>query len=490
MKFKISLYILVQIVYIITSGQDKELLKQYVFKQFEVLPSMEISYGVGDFMLNPKPKSETDELSLKRVDELTDSFKIYNDISYLERIGNLYIRFNQMDTGRYYLREAAAKYQEKLIDNPDDTELLQNLCSIYMELGEPLPAIEFADRIIDINPSDSFAIFTNTSLHLSIGDLPGAKKYCEKAVEHFPENPNTYLLKTTILIFEEYSMLNPSKSFEGLKSDFSYLQTAADTYKNNPEMQLTTLSGKLFVLYQQIAMPYMGNPPKSLKNFKFKVTKSDSLELVKYKNQYLNMTEKQEYKNHYSLYYSLGIIYFLNGDYSEAISYFKKSIDLRRMAYPEDANVLGSYNNIMTCYLFMGDLLNAKKWTKMKIKDKVSYKDLSKNYAELARYYLIKGHLHKGEKLLNKAIEIDSATHEAYVELANIQMINNNLKQAESYLDKCFKINPDCEELHESFILLTLYQGDLNTAKFLVARFMANNPKSSFAQDIKKDFFD
>ena len=78
--------------------------------------------------------------------------------------------------------------------------------------------------------------------------------------------------------------------------------------------------------------------------------------------------------------------------------------------------------------------------------------------------------------------------HKAYVQLANIEMLNNNWELAEKHLDRWHKIQPGYEELYESFILLSLFQGDKETAKYFVNKCLANKPENDFVRDIKETF--
>ena len=46
----------------------------------------------------------------------------------------------------------------------------------------------------------------------------------------------------------------------------------------------------------------------------------------------------------------------------------------------------------------------------------------------------------------------------------------------------------DYPPLYQSFILLSLYRGDFETARFFIERLLKNEPDNLFADNIKKDF--
>ncbi|MFV0591446.1 MAG: tetratricopeptide repeat protein [Draconibacterium sp.] len=161
----------------------------------------------------------------------------------------MYLVLNQIDTGKYYLNNCKTRCLELFETNPYDRGNLQNLSTLYMEMGELFSAIEIADQMLDINPHDSWAIITNFFLTFSIGDFQTANRYCEIAVVECPEDPATYFLKTILLFMVEWSEASRKNAFEGFKADFSYLDKIQDTFKHNPEIKLVTESCKLYVLF-------------------------------------------------------------------------------------------------------------------------------------------------------------------------------------------------------------------------------------------------
>ncbi|WP_340113571.1 tetratricopeptide repeat protein [Maribellus mangrovi] len=483
MSTKVVILLSLLILYSSLQAQDKTLLKKYVHRQFNVLPHLVFS---NDFYDIQSANFETDDFSYARIDELKDSFETYLDESYLYRIYIIYDGLNDVESGKKYLRELAVRFQDKQIDEPDNIKILRNLCQIHLLLRDIYPAMEFADRILDYDPRDQIALMTNAMLHFGSGDFSVANDYAERGIKAFPESPVFYILKTTLLLSSELVDIKNKDVWEGFSADFSYLLEAEDKYKNNAELQFNLLHCNLFVLYLNVTMPYFLNPPESF--HKFRLSVSDSLKLHDYEFRLLSMAKMDKFKNNHSLYFYVGFINLLQGEYNTAIEYFTQSIDAYGSQRVNKEKILVSYNNILSCYLLMGDTIQAQKWTERKINDKVSTQSLPQDYIELARYYLKKGQLNQGENLLQKAIELDSTTFEAFVELANIEMINDNFKTAEELLDKCFKINPDCVEMYESAILLSLFQGDIGTAKYYVKRILVDDPENSFALDIERDF--
>jgi len=489
---KIIILILFILATVVINGQDRELLKQYTWKQFDITSICQITvdYQTDNFSFLPVNKKESsgDIPSLRKINKLKDSLRITDDIYYLKEIGLMYFALNKKDSGRFYLYEAENRYWDKLKNNPKDSSLLQDICMINYSLGNIQQAMDFADSILKIYPFNLNALNINILLHTFTGDFEGARTYYEKVIEHFPENPLGYLQKTNAILLEEtYKLAGKTKeNFTGIHYDISFLQEAAEIYACCPEIQMATLSCKLLLLFYGITIPIGFDPPESMKNFKIPLTKNDSLELASYEKQYFNMIEDSAYINHYTLYYSLGIINFLKGNYFNAIACFEKSIEL--CGSRNEGSISSCYDNISTCYLYLGDTLNAKNNIEMKIKNVNSSSVKATGYIQIGTYEVSEKHLRRGYKCFKKALELDSNAYKAYVDLANLQMLKNNLDLAQEYIDKCYSIKPDCLELYKSFILLSLFQGDTEMAEYFVNRCLSNDPEDTFAQDIKRDF--
>lgn len=490
---KIILLILFVLASVIINGQDRELLKQYTWKQFDIssVCDIEIQYQTDNFSLTPVKSKESsyDKPSLRAIKKLRDSLRITDDISYLKEIGLMYFALNKKDSGRFYLYEAENRYWEKLKNNPKDSSLLHDICMINYYLGNIQQAMDFADSILKIYPNDLNAMSTNIMLHTGVGDFEGARTYCEKAIEQFPQFPNGYLQKTNVILMEEtYKLAGKTKeNFNGIHFDISFLEEAAETYTCCPEIQMATLSCKLLLLFYGITIPIGFDPPESMKNFKIPLTKNDSLLIDSYEKQYYSMIEASAYYNHYTLYYSLGLINFLKGNYLNAIAFFEKSIEL--CGSRNEGSISSCYDNICVSYLYLEDHASKViKNVKLKVKNVTSSSVKATGYIQLGTYEISENHLHKGHKYLQKALELDSSAYKAYVALANFQMLKNNLELAQKYLDKCYAIKRDCPELYKSFILLSLFQGDTEMAEYFVNRCLLNDPEDTFAQDIKRDF--
>ena len=225
-------------------------------------------------------------------------------------------------------------------------------------------------------------------------------------------------------------------------------------------------------------------------DYRFVHSEKEIVQLKNFETFLKQFIKDKQFNNKYTLYYSLAAIEFLQNNYKKAIYYYKRAIPLKPFKFRDNEDqVASSYKNIISCYLTMGDTVNAELWTQLKIEDKASYDPVVDDIIDLAYFKLYNKNMEEGEKLLKKAIEIDPNSYQAYTGLANIALAKENIKLTEELLNKSYKIYPDSPSLTKTLILQLLYQNDLETAKFLVYKLKQEDPNDSFSDEIIKDFF-
>ena len=353
------LFVLLIFVGTLVQGQNIELLKKYSYKQFDVEPSISLNYTSHSFLVRPDDNTIIEEPSAEKINELKDSFRVSGDLTCLRKIGEMYLALNQIDTGKYYFDECKSRCLELFEIKPGNRNNLQNLCTLYMEMGELFSAIEIADQMLDINPDDSWAIITNFILTFGIGDFQTANRYCEIAVVECPEDPVTYFLKTMLLTMVEWLEASKNNVFDGFKADFSYLDKVQETFKHNPEIKLVTESSKLYILFIENVGKVIYNNHRSEAVDKINLNKADSLKLALIESQFQEMLDYEIFRKHYTVFQSLGMVNILNEKYLKAIEYFKESIALSGWSQNERESVISNYDNIIYCCILEGDTILA-----------------------------------------------------------------------------------------------------------------------------------
>ncbi len=489
MKTKLVPAILIFCFGFIAEAQDLERLRKYTYKQFDVSSLFSMSYTVNSFALNSDNELQSEDMLMLKIDELKDSYRRTADINHLKLIKDIYGRLNQIDSVRQYRNALESKCFELLELDLNNAEVYNNLCELYIEMADFYAAMEIANQLLDLNPNDSVAILTNLIANYFCGDFGNANSYAERAIRNFPETPGVYFLKTMLVVWGEGARAAESHSFNGLTADLSYLSEISEENRQDEHIQFVVSVCDLLLWYFEKVLTATFNQSSVSEKYKIKLDASDSLRLSLIENKCRKLIKKNSFKNHYISYHTLGNLNFIEEDYNTAISYFQKSITLAGCSREEKENVIANYDNIMFSYLLLHDTISAEKWMNIKMKDERCNASGAQDLVALACYELIKGDLSKGEEVLLEAVLQDSTNYQAYVELANIEMIRTNYDLAEEYLDKCFKLKKDYPKMTQSFILLSLFQGEIGTASYFVNKLLLNEPDNSFALELKNAFF-
>ncbi|CAF0967039.1 unnamed protein product [Rotaria sordida] len=124
----------------------------------------------------------------------------------------------------------------------------------------------------------------------------------------------------------------------------------------------------------------------------------------------------------------LGIVKDGQGEYKDAIDYFKKSIEMKQnICSPTDSNLTASYNNIGLVYDNMGDYSNALSSHQKALK--IYQKTLSSNHPDLAASYNNIGSVYDSMGDYSNAL----SSHEKALEIRQKALPSNHPDLAISY---------------------------------------------------------
>ncbi|PCI92594.1 MAG: hypothetical protein COB15_17445 [Flavobacteriales bacterium] len=484
--------------------QNKELINKHIHERFVLECSFDIQYHTNEFKLELTKKEAQDELSFKQIQALKDSFNITGEINYLSRIGHLYGRLNQRHEAYKYLNKALVKYQSKADTLPYGKRWfeMKQLFALHSGLANTTETIKMNELIVQEYPKDSVALVYKMILFLKIGKLKECINEADRIIKMNPSLILPYIIKTQALVFTDAKIILTEENvndsnyvFKGIPSDYSFLDQFQSSYPNQKDIQISCRSMKLMILFYNKIIQLSLNPSKTVINYnwmdyRFVHSEKEIVQLKNFETFLKQFIKDKQFNNKYTLYYSLAAIEFLQNNYKKAIYYYKRAIPLKPFKFRDNEDqVASSYKNIISCYLTMGDTVNAELWTQLKIEDKASYDPVVDDIIDLAYFKLYNKNMEEGEKLLKKAIEIDPNSYQAYTGLANIALAKENIKLTEELLNKSYKIYPDSPSLTKTLILQLLYQNDLETAKFLVYKLKQEDPNDSFSDEIIKDFF-
>jgi tetratricopeptide (TPR) repeat protein len=479
-----------------SNAQDVEKIKEFVKEQFEPEVNISVVYSSKDFWTVQHLADPIDELSLDRIEELKDSLRITDNKFYLSKIGKLYGRMNQRAEALEYLYKSVEAHKQLLESDPDSLDAVIQLFSLYVELGESEKAIELSQRAIELNPADSTTTAFVSFLHMSNGNFDQAHEWADQSMDRFPQIPIGYLYKMMALVFEEMGVMQQSENFaelqssyEGLKSDFSFLEEARQKFADDPEMQVGMLGCQLLVTFYEKAIPMMFDPIEDVTDFKIELTADDKSDLKEIRKKLNSILDSGEFGNLSTLYYSIGLADLMLAKYRSAIKNIETSISHMPLAYRDlQHHVAHHYDCVIGCYLILDDKVNAKKWSEQKIDDHASVDPQAMDHYYLALHHVMEEDLLGAKKILEQALAIDPESCEALVALANIYMLEENLPLAEEYLDEAYRINADYIGFASSLLLNRLFYNDLELVRFLVDNRLEYNPEDQFALDIQKEF--
>ncbi|MBN2571061.1 MAG: tetratricopeptide repeat protein [Ignavibacteriales bacterium] len=149
---------------------------------------------------------------------------------------------------------------------------------------------------------------------------------------------------------------------------------------------------------------------------------SSSEEQVIHSNKYESIKDSTENKKIASDYYISGSLEELEGNYSKAIEYYLKALEIDPQA--------GIYFSIGKNYFIMNNLPKAVTFTKTAVS--LSPQNTEYNYL-LADIYASAMQLDSTEKILNRIIELDSNQYQAYFRLGMINEKSKPLKALSIY---------------------------------------------------------
>jgi len=274
--------------------------------------------------------------------EIAKKYENIDDLNY--RLGLLYYK-NEL-----YIK-AMEPLKNYLINNLNDINILEIIGEIFIRTKRFPEAIDIYSRLIDENPVNELYYLEIANAYYQLEDLENTIQNYKKAIELNEENSNTYIKIGTAL--------NKQNFFSEAEN---FLKSALDCGSENKKilMQLGISyggQGKFLqsLLAFQNALKFSLEDPIIHYQLGIIYKELDIYDLaIDNFNFYLNKNTNDEIA-----FFIIGECYFNQGNYKEAITYFKKTLNSKNMQ---------SLYKIGESYLRLNDNKNAAKYFKNVIK--------------------------------------------------------------------------------------------------------------------------
>jgi len=275
--------------------------------------------------------------------------------------------------------ENIKKLKQKILENPKNSDLYNQLAILYVQLDSIDPAFRNISMALNIDSTKANYFNTLSDVYMLAGFAQNALAALEKGLSHEPDNIAVLLKKAELhLYFKQYentlSMVDKVLQLDDVNANAYFIKAwifleKTDTAKAITFMQKAVeLNQKYFDAYYKLgelfaakkntlAVDYFNNAlnldPKSIETHY-------ALGLYYQENDFLNEA-LAAYSNllvvdstHKNTHFNIGYIHMVKLNlFSEAIKHFDRAIQY-------DNNYYQAYYNKGYCYELLGDINNAK----------------------------------------------------------------------------------------------------------------------------------
>lgn len=373
-----------------------------------------------------------------------------------------------METGKF--EQAEKELQKALRQNPSRPEIRIDLAKIYLATQKPDMAISEAQVFLKSHPASSEALEVLAVSHIRKNMLPEAEKYLKEALQEEPgrssaklELARLYLLSGRESegngILNEIIQSNPKNtgayyllaSYAATKgNDIKAQEYYQKIYEINPaDINAAFRVGLMYLGKGElekahgIAGELIGKFPRSPEGRRLK-----GMYLYAKKDYDQAITELQsslKIRQHPGTYYYLGLCYYKRNELENALSQFRKVLDLAP-SY-QQARLLSSL--ILLQQKRVDDAINEAKRV---------IEDDDRNPAAhniLGNAYIAKGMVDEALKEFNRALELEPKLVDAHVKKGIVSLARGKTAEGEADLVTAVKVAP--ELLNSRYLLAAYY---------------------------------
>ncbi len=387
----------------LTNKIETELLKNCT--SFIGQQEFNFNFSTEDLENNVKVNEDIEEISEysgKSPEELIAMQKgDYTDANLNYEIALKYSGQNNDLMFNQYITMALDNCENAIQTVPEPTDYFHIKENIYSRFGKTEELIKTCEKAIEINPKDKNSYALLTINYLDNKEYEKAKELCKKGIEEMPKNEISYFYLILTEVFEIMSNKNTGENIFELNNtedifSINIFKDAVEKYPENKTMELSYNMTKQYILLIK-AM----NIVDDIKNIGLQLSQTEKKEIKDLINYYKKIIAGENFNNKYTIYYALGAIEVLSGDYIKSIEYTKKALADRKLYAPTNTTSYNDiYNNLAAVNILQGDTSACIEV----LKDKILEKENTDDYNLLASIYFSTGDYSSMEAILNEVI--------------------------------------------------------------------------------------
>ena len=440
-----------------SAQSDEEFLMEKAVKSVKRELTMEYNIGTIDILPSLDGVKGDRPVSVDTLKAWEEQLKEKpQDIHLYYNIGCGYDNLYLPEKGKEFLDKGEKIALELLREHPDSSGLASSLGLIYAEQSQFHKSADWFLEAYRINPKDTIATYFGLISLVSTGNMNKAKEFATTIIRDNPQDANSYFWLFMSNYFEtmqELMTLEEDVAKEKVRNipptelfDISFLNLALEKFPGDYRLKilqkmiitLATLSKAYFTIEDVID----GKPV-------FVFSKTDQQTLDHLEKFFKEASKNKDFKNKFGIFKTMGLIAFMQKDYTNAIKYYEKAIK----DFPSDkntrlSNTAAAYLTLMTAYHMKDDEASIRKVLDRKIIDRPQIDSSADDFAHLAYFALKDGDLSQAQKHCRTAININPQNEAAYRVMAVIRMQEKNYQEAEAELTKAYNINKESDNTY------------------------------------------
>lgn len=440
------------------------------------------------------PEIEKQKKKLKGND---DDASIYLDIS------GLYSRLNQNKEAIDYRNKAIEIAEKRIEQTPDSIEPYLFLASVYVGALQPEKTIYYNRKASSMKSDCLGPMISNAFLFLAYGQVDSARIIINDILKKHPKNHRIYSVIPMLYVTNLFKKFNDSANenyFNNTPLDTILFTPLLDEiYFNNKsdfDIEFLYRVSRQILISTVVGIICTSDTAFDSDNVKFKIPAELKSEFESNTTFFKNCLNSKGTSYHFYANKLLGSIYLLNNDTKNAISYLRKTINLKPVTNCSiTSNTNEDYYNLLGAYLILKDTVSYEKTLLEKIKIQPTIDPFSEDYTNLAMVYIYKNKMDLARQNFQKAKDIDDKNlsiskagvkSNAIVGLGICDFIANDFEGAMKCVNDAYKQDSKQWEIYVLYASILIQQRDaINAHETIKVLMNIHNRKW-----IQKDFID
>ncbi len=448
-------------------------------------PHSDLTYSFGtEELIDKVPDLNVNIPTLKDSTKFLDELKgEYKDWSVFYKIGKLYQQFNQGQQAMNYYNQAYNLIYNEIMKDTLKAGPYTDMGSLYLNLNNKENAFYFYQKAYALNDKDSIASLFLPMFYIFNGDFKRAEEIIGKNLNTNPEQPDMYIWLATSKIYQAITKMDKNNLDIANKSidelfDLAEINQAAKKFKNDirfPLLEQMIRQLAILAKYSVISDNFKNN----------KLQENDLKDLKQIQKSLEKILDKNQFKNKYIIYKSLGFNYLLQKNLDKGIEYFRKAITV----WPPDKRSK-DYTLLFTAnYFLKNDTLAALKVIDEKIRNDSAFMiDYTEDYNLKGNIYIQKHNFESASNTFQNSLNLKPNPN-AYLGLAFLEINDKKLKEANQLINQAYELNKEYYLSYAVFGVITLMNNQTEDAKNVLEKALQLNPEEKTIKEIYSTFF-